>query len=448
MVNDNTGKVHITTFGCQMNEYDSARMLDILTGLGYQAAAIREEADLLIFNTCSVRAKAQNKLYSFLGPLREYKKTHPQVRIAVTGCLAQQEGMRMLKALPQVDLVLGPDALPELARLLPLLREGRRMAEVKLEGQAEMPLSGRRAALISRVTVMRGCDNFCSYCVVPYVRGREKSRPAQAIVEEVQALAAGGAREVHLLGQNVNSYRDEKGVDFPRLLTLLAQAPDIARIRFTTSHPKDLSPALMETLACEPKVMKGLHLPAQAGSDRVLAAMKRGYTRAHYLKLVRRLREAVPEISLSGDIIVGFPGEKEEDFQQTMSLLEEVGYDFLFSFQYSDRPLAPAGALPDKVSEEEKRRRLLLLQARQREISLARHQALLGRVAEVLVEGPARKGQGWLSGREAGGRTVNFAGPAGLRGSLIKVKLEAATVNSLRGVRLMPLGTIAANDLG
>ncbi|MDR1397330.1 MAG: tRNA (N6-isopentenyl adenosine(37)-C2)-methylthiotransferase MiaB [Desulfarculales bacterium] len=442
------GKVHITTFGCQMNEYDSARILDILTGLGYRAAAGREEADLLIFNTCSVRAKAQNKLYSFLGQLRDYKKTHPQVRIAVTGCLAQQEGRRMLKALPQVDLVLGPDALPDLPRLLPLVLEGRRMAEVKLEGQADLPLSGRRASLVSQVTVMRGCDNFCSYCVVPYVRGREKSRPAGAIADEVEALTAGGAREVHLLGQNVNSYRDEEGVDFPRLLTLLARIPDLLRIRFTTSHPKDLSPALMETLASEPKVMKGLHLPVQAGSDRILAAMKRGYTRTRYLDLVRRLRETVPEISLSGDIIVGFPGEKEEDFRQTMSLLDEVGYDFLFSFQYSDRPLTPAGVLPGKVSEEEKRRRLLVLQARQREISLTRHQALLGRVAEVLVEGPAKKGHGWLRGREAGGRTVNFAGPPGLRGRLIKVKLESATVNSLRAVRLTPLETIAAKDLG
>ena len=444
-MNDNRDrKVHITTFGCQMNEYDSARIIDLLTDMGYQQAAGQGQADLIIFNTCSVRAKAQDKLYSFLGPFRDYKRTHPKTRIVVAGCVAQQEGRRMLKMLPQVDLVLGPDALPDLPRIIPLVERGQRLVYTSLQGQKEMPLSGRSPGLKAQVTVMRGCDNFCSYCVVPYVRGREVSRPLQAIVSEVSALVENGAREVRLLGQNVNSYAGEHGEDFARLLRAVAKVPLLKRIRFTTSHPKDLSPSLIEVMATEAKVMKEIHLPAQSGSNRVLEAMNRGYTRERYLGLVERLREAVPGISVGGDIIVGFPGESEDDFQRTMRLLEEVSYDFLFSFQYSDRPPAPACDLPAKVSEPEKRRRLLVLQARQKEIGLKRNQNLVGRVVEVLVEGPAKKGEGFLSGRDQSGRAINFPGPANLQGSLLQVKLIQANINSLCGqlVEKSPLRSI------
>ncbi|CAO0821702.1 hypothetical protein DFAR_2570013 [Desulfarculales bacterium] len=285
---------------------------------------------------------------------------------------------------------------------------------------------------------MEGCDNYCSYCVVPYVRGREFSRPAAEILAEVTALTAAGTREITLLGQNVNSYRNpEPGLDFPDLLEKLCQVPKLWRIFFTTSHPKDLSPRLMEAMAGLDKVMEKLHLPAQSGSDRILKAMGRGYTRAQYLDQVAALRQLVPGVALSGDIIVGFPGETEEDFAQSLALLDQAGYDCLFSFKYSDRPFTRASRLAGKHDEAVKAQRLARLQARQQELSLALHHSLVGSVEQVLVEGPAKKGAGYLSGRSRAGRMVNFPGPPELIGSLVRVRVSEGLINSLKG-QLLP----------
>ncbi len=426
-------KVHITTFGCQMNEYDSARMLQMLRELGFSHTANQDEADILLFNTCSVRAKAESKLYSFLGKFRDIKKQRPGARIVVAGCVAQQEGQKLLKALPQVDLVLGPDAVVNLPELLRRVEEGQRLCSVELNGQRELPLTGGPPALKAQVTVMRGCNNFCSYCVVPYVRGREVSRLAKDVVRECERLVAAGAKEIRLLGQNVNSYHAKDAASFARLLQMVARVDGLLRIRFTTSHPKDLSPGLIAVMAGEPKVMPEIHLPAQSGSNRILAAMNRGYTREHYLALAQSLRSQVPGVSLGGDFIVGFPGEREEDFAKTLSLLEQVEYDFLFSFKYSDRPPAPAANMEGKLNDAEKNRRLLTLQDLHKKISLKKNQEQVGKVVEVLVEGQARKGEDMLTGRAPDGRAINFAGPPSLRGSTVQVKLTVANINSLRG---------------
>jgi tRNA-2-methylthio-N6-dimethylallyladenosine synthase len=407
-------------------------MLAILAGFGYCPAVSQDEADLLIFNTCSVRFKAENKLYSMLGRFKDLKKFKPRARIIVAGCVAQQEGEKLLRRLPFVDLVMGPDAWPDLPDLLAELDKGRRLAQVELKGQKEMPPREAAAQVVAQVAVMRGCNNFCSYCIVPYVRGREVSRSCGDILREAATLAEAGARQVNLLGQNVNSYRDPSGLDFADLLNRVAEIPGLWRIGFTTSHPKDLSPRLMAAMAAQPKIIKQLHLPAQSGSDRVLAAMNRGYSRSHYLSLVRELRRQIPAVALGGDIIVGFPGESRDDFQRTMDLLEEVNYDFLFSFIYSDRPGTTAARLAGKIDGAEKNRRIVQLQTRQKQISLARRQALVGHTVQVLVEGPAKKGAG-VSGRDQWGRTVNFPGQLSLQGSLVTVKLTAAGVNSLRG---------------
>lgn len=433
--------VHITTFGCQMNEYDSARMLGILAELGYAPTESPETADLVLLNTCSVREKAQHKVYSFVGALQEVKRQRPGMLIGVGGCVAQQEGRQLLKDIPHLDLVFGTGVLERLPELIAEAASGRRVACTDLDPG---PLAPRRLVpatpgLKAMVTVMQGCDNFCSYCVVPHVRGREKSRAAAQVVEEVAALAAAGVREVTLLGQNVNSYRDpESGADFAALLAMVAETPELWRVRFTTSHPKDLSPRLVEALAGIDKVMDQLHLPAQSGSDRILKAMRRGYTRAQYLALVEDLRRRAPDLALGGDIIVGFPGETEADFQASLELIEAAGYDFLFSFKYSDRPFTKARDLPGKIAEAEKSRRLARLQERQHAISLALHQAQVGRREEVLVEGPAKRGAGLLTGRTRANRAVNFPGPPELAGRLAWVRVEQGLVNSLRGKLVDP----------
>lgn len=427
---------HIATFGCQMNEYDSARMAGILAGLGYAQADAPDEADLILLNTCSVREHAAHKVYSYVGALKPLKERKPHLIIGVGGCLAQQEGQRLLKGIPHLDLVFGTDALDSLPELLADAAKGRRRSHTPRPRTVGIPVlrRGLKPGLKAMVTVMQGCDNFCSYCVVPYVRGRERSRPAPEIMEEVAALVQAGAREITLLGQNVNSYRDaESRLDFPGLLARIASVPGLWRLRFTTSHPKDLSPRLIEVMASEEKVMEQLHLPVQSGADRILAAMKRGYDRGQYLAKVEAIRKRLPDLALGSDMIVGFPGESQGDFEESLSLLSQVGFDFLFSFKYSDRPHAKASKLKNKLSEEVKAERLNALQARQREISLAIHRQQVGRVEEVLVEGPAKKGQGRLAGRSRAGRTVNFAGPAGLVGGLAQVAITEGLVNSLKG---------------
>jgi len=430
----NPKRVHITTYGCQMNEYDSSRMAGLLAEMGYTPVERPEEADLILLNTCSVRERAAHKVYSQVGALKALKDRRPHLIIGVAGCLAQQEGDRLLEHIPHLDMVVGTGALQSLPQLVADADQGRRRSHTPQPREYRWPPPRVNSGLKALVTVMAGCDNFCTYCVVPYVRGRERSRPAGEIAQEVAALVESGAREITLLGQNVNSYRDPRdGLDFPGLLERLARTPGLWRLRFTTCHPKDLSPRLMEVMAGEETVMEGLHLPVQAGSDRVLAAMGRGYTRSQYLELVQRLRRVVPGVALGGDMIVGFPGESEEDFQQTLAIIDEVGYDFLYSFKYSDRPFTRARRLADKLSEEIKSRRLLELQERQRQRSLALHQEMVGQVAQVLVEGPAKKGTGLMSGRDRGGRAVNFPGGAELKGRLVRVEITQGLVNSLKG---------------
>ena len=426
--------VHITTFGCQMNTYDSSRIMAICEELGFVSEADPSKADLILINTCSVREKPVHKVYSVLGSFKHLKRKNPGLILGVAGCVAQQEGKKLLDQVPYLDLVMGPKAIEDLPELLQDAASGKRRSHTPNTN----PILGLKAAvtrqpgLKAMVTVMQGCDNFCSYCVVPYVRGREKSRPADAVLEEVAALTAGGAREITLLGQNVNSYRDpESGAGFAELLALVARVPDLWRLRFTTSHPKDLSPSLIEAMRDIPQLMSLLHLPAQSGSDRILKAMNRGYTRAGYLERVARLKEEVPDAALGGDMIVGFPGEDEADFQLSMELVRQARYDFLHSFIYSDRPFAKARKMEPKIGDKVKKRRLAELQDLQRDISLELHTAQVGKMEEVLVEGSAKKGQGLVTGRTRAGRAVNFAGGPELVGSLVQVEITEGRINSL-----------------
>lgn len=426
-----------------MNAYDSARMAGILAQMGYAPAAGPEQADLIVINTCSVRRLAEEKVYSYVGELKRLKREKPWLIIGVGGCVAQQEGDKLLKRLAHLDFVFGPDALTSLPELVTQAVRGKRLALTNRDApvRPSQIIIPAQPGLKAMVTVMTGCDNFCSYCVVPYVRGRERSRPAGEILEEVAALVEAGVREITLLGQNVNSYRDpDSGLDFAGLLARVDQVPNLLRIRFTTSHPKDLGQGLIEALAGLDKVMEQLHLPAQSGSDRMLKAMNRGYTRERYLEQVRRLRDKAPRVALGSDIIVGFPGETQEDFEQSLSLLREVRYDFLYSFKYSDRPFTRAGRLADKLDEQLKTERLVELQALQRVIGLEEHQAQVGRVAQVLVEGPAKHGQGLMSGRSRAGRAVNFPGPPELAGRLAMVRITQGRENSLLGELVPAIG--------
>lgn len=428
-------KAHIATFGCQMNEYDSARMARMLGQMGYIAEPDPQKADLVIFNTCSVRDKAEQKLYSALGPLVKIKRQRDLI-IGVTGCVAQQEGQRLLRRVAHLDFVLGTAQIDKLPELVHDAAKGLRRAELSLKRASEPApiVLPPRVGLSANVTVMRGCDNFCSYCVVPYVRGREQSRPADQVLEEIAALAAAGAREIVLLGQNVDSYRDPgRGIGFAELLRLAAGVEGLWRVRFLTSHPKDLSPELIETLAAEPKVMEQMHLPIQSGDDAILAAMNRGYTTGQYLAKVEALRRAAPRVTLGGDIIVGFPGESEDAFARTLELVERVGYDTLFCFIYSDRPFTKASRMTGKIDQGVKASRVNQLLELHRRLGRARNRARVGTIREVLVEGPAKKGQGMLAGRDRGGLAVNFAGEATLVGTIQRVLITQGLTNSLIG---------------
>jgi tRNA-2-methylthio-N6-dimethylallyladenosine synthase len=428
--------LHIATFGCQMNQYDSDRIAGLMAGLGYAQVDQPQEADLIVINTCSVRERAEQKVYSYLGNLKRLKANNPELLIGVGGCVAQQEGVRLLKQVPHLDFVFGTGTLERLPELVDEARKGRRQAltDPRPLGQPQALAPLPNPGLKALVTVMRGCDNYCSYCVVPYVRGREHSRPAGEVLDEVRSLVEAGVREITLLGQNVNSYRDpDGGGDFAGLLHRVGEIDELWRIRFATSHPKDLGPALMEAMAGEAKVMEQLHLPAQAGSNRILKAMGRGYTREDYLALVAQLRRMVPGVALGGDFIVGFPGESEDEFKRSLSLLDQVRYDFIYSFKYSDRPFTRASGMSAKLDEETKSRRLVALQARQHQIGRELHQELLGKVEEVLVEGPAPKGQGLLTGRSRAGRVASFAGGPELVGQLVAVRVEEGKQSSLLG---------------
>ncbi|ROR01559.1 tRNA (N6-isopentenyl adenosine(37)-C2)-methylthiotransferase MiaB [Desulfosoma caldarium] len=439
--------LYVHTFGCQMNTYDSLRVQRLLAQDGYALTTNATDADVIFINTCSVREKAEQKVFSLLGRLRRLKSRKPSLVIVVGGCVAQQLGSTLLERFPHVDVVVGTRALGSLPHILRSVRRGAsRVAHVpdqdeegwrELFGQTEAWVTD----VVAPVTVMQGCDNFCTYCIVPYVRGRERSRPSREILREVQLLVEKGAREVLLLGQNVNSYGKglEEKTRFSDLLRLLARETDVVRLRFTTSHPKDLTDDLIQCFVDLSPLCPHIHLPFQSGSDRILKRMHRGYSAEEYFRKVERLRAACPEISISADVMVGFPGETREDFERTLDLLRTVEFDSLFSFRYSDRPHTAARLFPDKVSEEEKAHRLTELQALQAAITLKKNLMEVGQVREVLVESTSKSGQGQMSGRTPHNRIVNFEGSQALKGRLIPVTITEAYAHSLKGRPVFPL---------
>ena len=434
-------KLYIKTFGCQMNEYDSAKIVDVLgASHGLTPTQVAEEADILLLNTCSIREKAQEKVFSQLGLWREWKEARPNLVIGVGGCVASQEGEALRERAPYVDLVFGPQTLHRLPDMLRQLRDERRAVvdvsfpEIEKFDALPAPVASGPTAFVS---IMEGCSKYCTFCVVPYTRGEEVSRPFDDILAEVAALAEQGVREVTLLGQNVNAYRgamhDGAVADLALLISYIAAIDGIERIRYTTSHPLEMSDSLIRVYAEVPQLVSHLHLPVQSGSDRILALMKRKHTVLEYKAIIRRLREARPDLSLSSDFIIGFPGESAEDFEATMRLIEDVRFDQSFSFIYSPRPGTPAAALPDDVSLDEKKARLARLQTRINGFAAEYSQAMVGSVQRVLVDRPSRKDGREMAGRTENNRVVNFAGDADLIGRFAKVRITAALPNSLRG---------------
>jgi tRNA-2-methylthio-N6-dimethylallyladenosine synthase len=434
-------RVYLKTFGCQMNEYDSARMADVLRAAGgYEPTDDPAAADLLLLNTCSVREKAQEKVFSQLGRWRVLKLERPGVIIGVGGCVASQEGEGITARAPFVDLVFGPQTLHRLPAMLEQLRnDGRAVVDVsfpEIEKFDRLP-EPRASGATAFVSIMEGCSKYCTFCVVPYTRGEEVSRPVAQVMTEIRGLAAQGVCEVTLLGQNVNAYRGQLDggghADLAALIYHIAEVPGIERIRFTTSHPVEFRDSLVEAYRDVRQLAGYLHLPVQSGSDRILAMMKRGHTALEYRQKIRRLREARPDISVSSDFIIGFPGETERDFEATMSLIEEVGFDQSFSFIYSRRPGTPAASLPDDVPHEVKQARLERLQARIDAQALAISRAMVGSVQRVLVERPAKKDVRQLAGRTENNHWVNFDGPPSLIGRFADLLITEAMPNSLRG---------------
>ena len=436
-----SGKLHIRTFGCQMNEYDTARMADLLAAShGLSLTDDPAAADVLLLNTCSVREKAQEKVFSQLGMWRELKEANPELVIGVGGCVASQEGEAILARAPYVDLVFGPQTLHRLPQMLDDVRRARgSVVDVsfpEIEKFDHLP-EARVEGPSAYVSIMEGCSKYCTFCVVPYTRGEEFSRPLDDVIAEVAALAEQGVREVTLLGQNVNAYRGEMhdgGVaDLGLLIHYVAAIDGIDRIRYTTSHPLEMNEGLIRAHAEVPELVGHLHLPVQSGSDRILALMKRKHTVLEYRSIVRRLREARPDIRLSSDFIVGFPGETEADFQATLDLVAEVGFDHSFSFIYSPRPGTPAALLPDDVPLEVKKERLARLQQLLQSQAQSYSRRLVGTTQRVLVAGPSRKDPGQLAGRTECNRVVNFAGESDWIGTFVDVKITEALPNSLRG---------------
>jgi tRNA-2-methylthio-N6-dimethylallyladenosine synthase len=434
-------KVFIRTFGCQMNEYDSDKMADVLgSAWGTVKTDRPEDADIILFNTCSVREKAQEKVFHELGRVRQLKQDNPKLIIGVGGCVASQEGDAIVARAPYVDIVFGPQTLHRLPELIARRREsGRAEVDVsfpEIEKFDRLPQS-RSEGASAFVSVMEGCSKFCTYCIVPYTRGDEVSRPLADVIAEVSRLASQGVREFNLLGQNVNAYRGEMPdgdtADLAHLIEVLAEMPDVERIRYTTSHPREMTERLIELYRRVPKLVSHLHLPVQSGSDRVLAAMKRSYTTLEYKSIVRKLRAARPDISISTDFIVGFPGETEEDFEKTMKLIDEVGFDASFSFIFSPRPGTPAAEMEDKTSAEVKTAQLMRLQKRIEELAFAVSQSMVGSVQRVLVEGASKKSAHELAGRTDNNRIVNFAGSPRLIGTFAEVRITTALPHSLRG---------------
>jgi tRNA-2-methylthio-N6-dimethylallyladenosine synthase len=454
-----TKKVYVKTFGCQMNEYDSDKMVDVLGAAeGLIKTDSPEDADVILFNTCSVREKAQEKVFSDLGRVRELKEANPDLLIGVGGCVASQEGASIIARAPYVDLVFGPQTLHRLPQMIDKRRaSGRPQVDIsfpEIEKFDHLP-PARVEGPSAFVSIMEGCSKYCSYCVVPYTRGEEVSRPLDDVLTEIAGLADQGVREVTLLGQNVNAYRGKFGgapthvthegahegsdeiADFATLIEYVADLPGIERIRYTTSHPKEFTQRLIDTYGKVDKLVSHLHLPVQHGSDRILTAMKRGYTVLEYKSVIRRLRAIRPDLSLSTDIIVGFPGETEDDFAKTMALVNEMSYDTSFSFIYSPRPGTPAANLHDDTPREVKLKRLQHLQATIEENVAKISQSMVGSVERILVEGPSRKDPAELAGRTANNRVVNFPAPAAsharLIGQMIDVQINHAFPHSLRG---------------
>ena len=433
-------KVFIKTFGCQMNEYDSDKMTDVLHAAdGYVATLNMDEADLILFNTCSVREKAQEKVFSDLGRVKHLKAKG--VLIGVGGCVASQEGAAIIQRAPYVDVVFGPQTLHRLPDLLAKQRSsGKSQVDIsfpEIEKFDHLP-PARVDGASAFVSIMEGCSKYCSYCVVPYTRGEEVSRPFDDVLVEVAGLADQGVKEITLLGQNVNAYRGPMGdsteiADFATLLDYVHDIPGIERIRYVTSHPNEFTQRLIDAYARLPKLVNHLHLPVQHGSDRILMAMKRGYTAMEYKSTIRKLRAIRPDLAMSSDFIVGFPGETEDDFKKMMKLIDDVGYDTSFSFIYSPRPGTPAAALHDDTPHSVKLARLQRLQATIDQSVAAISASRLGTVQRVLVEGPARKTANALFGRTECNRAVVFAGPDRLIGQLVDIKITEAPMRSLRG---------------
>ena len=431
-------RLYIETFGCQMNVSDSERITTMLADLGYLPTSTPADADMILVNTCSIRSGAEEKVYRRLANLRVFKKTTKHLLIGVGGCVAQQEGEELLKKIPWLDLVFGTHNLHLLPDMVTAAERGERRCETTfIDNDRRLdlfPVTRTTNRVSSFVTIMQGCDNFCSYCIVPYVRGREVSRRSADILAEIRTLVDAGVREIVLLGQNVNSYglNNPAEPSFAELIGQVAEIDDILRIRFTTSHPKDMSEELINCFREIPKLCGQTHLPAQSGSNRTLLAMNRGYTRESYLDKIRKLKAVCPEIAITGDMIVGFPGETEEDFEQVLSLIEEVRYVDLFSFVYSPRPGTAAAEMADDTSREVKQRRLERLQQLQKRITLEIHSEYLESVQTVLVEGEGKR-PGQISGRAESGRTVNFAGGSDLIGRFADVRVIKAFQNSLLG---------------
>lgn len=429
----------VETYGCQQNVSDSEKIKGMLKEMGFGFCEKTEQADLVLYNTCAVRENAELRVFGNIGALKHQKRRNPGMKIVLCGCMMQQEhiAQTVKKKYPHVDLVFGTHALYRFPELLFEVLQNQRMFDVANEEGAifEGISYHRDPPPLAKIPIMYGCNNFCTYCIVPHVRGRERSRDEQDILNEVREVAALGYREVMLLGQNVNSYGNDKndGISFARLLQKVCRVDGIERVRFMTSHPKDLSQELIDVMASETKICKQLHLPVQSGSDRVLQAMNRKYTATQYLDLVRRVREKMPEIVLTTDIIVGFPGETDEDFEQTMQILRQVEYDTIFSFIYSKRVGTPAATMPDVMDEEQKHRNFDKMLALQNEISRRKNDAYLNTVQTVLAEGVSKNNEGTLTGRTEGGKVVNFAGDRSQIGTFVNVKITKTQTWSLFG---------------
>ena len=432
-------KVFIKTYGCQMNVYDTERIAGLLRGCGYEMTPNVSAADVILLNTCSIREKPEHKIYSILGRLKGYKDANPSLILGVGGCVAQQEGDRLFEKAPHLDLVFGThtiDRLPELIRQVQTERARVCRTDMQEEGYSDQGVCRDVSPGVSAyVSIIRGCNNYCSYCVVPYVRGRERSRPPEDIIAEVEHLVRQGMKEVTLLGQNVNSYGKDNGTpgSFPRLLKAVNEVAGIERIRFITSHPKDLGEDLIRCFGELDKLCEHIHLPVQSGSDKILRLMNRAYTRDEYLAKVERLRRICPSIGITSDVIVGFSGETDEDFEQTLALMEAVRFDDLFSFNYSDRPMTAAIRFEGKIPAEVKAKRFSLLQELQNEHSLIRNRTLLNTEEEVLVEGMSKKDRSHITGKTRSNKTVIAEGGEEFTGRLVPVCIRSVTAHTLSG---------------